>query len=561
MVETCERLRIGDAGYFLNKVIEQVHEVFVILGVEFDHHRVGAQGKVGFYHFRDFLQLRAYSLVQAAFVQGNPHIYAQVVTQHFGIDLITGTDNHAVVEHLLYPLMNGCPAYTANLRNILERRAGILCNNAQNTTIELVNFFYILFHISRNYSKNRAKVRKNLQVCKNFCNFAAKLVNMRINVIIFRWTVILLFICTVYPKMSLAAAPQEADKPFVVVIDAGHGGTDPGAIGAFTQEKDLNLSVSLLAGDLIKSTHPDVEVLYTRNTDVFIPLQKRADFVNKNNANLFICIHTNASPTASVHGAETYVLGTDRLDKNLDVAMRENAVIKLESDYQTKYHGFDPNSVDSYIMFELMQNQYLDQSLNYATYLQQLFAGTIKRGDRGVRQAAFWVLLKSACPSVLVEMGFISNVEEERFLASSKGQQQVAQAICDAFSSFYRKANSLKVDTTKVVVPEEKPAQQTQPQTQVKPAQQTQPQTQVKPAQQKKPAPDPSQPLFAVQIFASHEKLAPNDSRFNGRTDCKYVQIGEWYKYYCGETNDREEAFKLSKELQAKFPGCFVIKL
>jgi N-acetylmuramoyl-L-alanine amidase len=346
---------------------------------------------------------------------------------------------------------------------------------------------------------------------------------------------------------------QNNERPFVVVIDAGHGGTDPGAIGAKAQEKDLNLAVTLLAGKLIKAAYPEVQVLYTRETDVFIPLQKRADFVNKNNANLFICVHTNSSPVAAAKGAETFVLGTDRLDKNLDVAMRENAVIKLEADYQTAYHGFDPNSIDSYIMFELMQNQYLDQSLNYATYLQQYFANTLKRGDRGVRQAAFWVLLKSACPSVLVEMGFISNPEEEKFLISDSGQNQIAKAICDAFASFYRKTGTLKVDTTSVFVPEEKPVISEQVET----PQVTQP---VATTQTTPPA-TTVQTLFAVQIFATHEKLAENDSRFNGLVGCKYIKIGEWYKYYYGATADREEAFRLSQELQKKFPGCFVIKL
>lgn len=341
--------------------------------------------------------------------------------------------------------------------------------------------------------------------------------------------------------MQANAAPQNNERPFVVVIDAGHGGTDPGAIGLKAQEKDLNLTVSLLAGKLIKAAHPEVDVLYTRETDIFIPLQKRADFVNKNNANLFICVHTNASPTPAAKGAETFVLGTDQLDKNLDVAMRENAVIKLETDYQTAYHGFDPNSVDSYIMFDLMQNQYLDQSLNYATYLQQYFANTLKRGDRGVRQAAFWVLLKSACPSVLVEMGFITNPEEEDYLVSENGKNEMAKAICSAFSSFYRKAGTLKVDTSTVVAPAK-----TEEKTET---------TEMPPL-----APDP-QNLFAVQIFATHEKLAESDYRFNGLVGCKFIKTGEWYKYYYGTTADRDEAFRLSQELQKKFPGCFVIKL
>ena len=362
---------------------------------------------------------------------------------------------------------------------------------------------------------------------------------------------IVLFVASLF-VFSATPTAKESESSFVVVIDAGHGGTDPGAIGQIAQEKDLNLAVTLLAGDLIRKQYPEVKVLYTRETDVFIPLQKRADFANKNNANLFISIHTNASPASSAKGAETFVLGTDRLDKNLDVAMRENAVIKLEADYQTTYHGFDPNSVDSYIMFELMQNQYLDQSLNYATYLQQGFANVLKRGDRGVRQAAFWVLLKSACPSVLIEMGFISNLEEERFLASAAGQKEIAKNICDAFSSFYRKVSGLKVDTS---LPPEQPEPQTPSaeQTQVQ-SEQVQPQEQVQ-------ALKSDAPTFAVQIFASHQIVPANDPQFKGLTGCKYIQKGDWYKYYYGETNDREQAGRLQQQLKAKFPDCFVIKL
>ncbi len=375
---------------------------------------------------------------------------------------------------------------------------------------------------------------------------------MRKSIFIF----VLIWMVCATTSLYAATVKADADKPFVVVIDAGHGGTDPGAIGAVSQEKDLNLAVSLLAGELIKTAYPEVTVLYTRKTDVFIPLQKRADFVNKNNANLFICIHTNASPSSAAKGAETFVLGTDRLDKNLDVAMRENAVIKLEKDYQTAYSGFDPNSVDSYIMFELMQNQYLDQSLNYATLLQQQFAGTLKRGDRGVRQAAFWVLLKSACPSVLLEMGFISNPEEERFLASQSGQQKIARALCDAFSSFYRKASSVKVDTT-VVVPDSKNDGQASASVTDVPKQGDK----TSDADRTAKANQTPAPQYAVQIFASHELLVADDPRFNGRTDWKYLKMGEWYKYYVGQTDNREEAFALSKTLQKLFPGCFVIKL
>ena len=227
---------------------------------------------------------------------------------------------------------------------------------------------------------------------------------------------------------------------FTVVIDAGHGGHDTGAVGLKmkVQEKDLNLTVAKQLAAKIQAKYPEVKVILTRDTDVFLPLQQRADIANKNHADLFISIHTNAAENRNACGAETFILGTERMEDNLDVAMRENAVMKLEED-QTVYQGFDPNSVESYILFELMQNQYMDNSLVFAELVQNQFVGTLQRANRGVRQAAFWVLLKSACPSVLVEMGFLSNAEEEKWLASADGKTGIVNGIFDAFQKFYTK--------------------------------------------------------------------------------------------------------------------------
>ena len=227
---------------------------------------------------------------------------------------------------------------------------------------------------------------------------------------------------------------------FTVVIDAGHGGHDTGAVGLKmkVQEKDLNLTVAKQLAAKIQTAYPEVTVVLTRDADVFLPLQKRADIANKNHADLFISIHTNAAENRNAQGAETFILGTERMEDNLDVAMRENAVMKLEED-QTVYQGFDPNSIESYILFELMQNQYMDHSLQFAELVQSQFVGTLQRANRGVRQAAFWVLLKSACPSVLVEMGFLSNVEEEKWLASAEGKTGIVNGIFDAFQKFYTK--------------------------------------------------------------------------------------------------------------------------
>lgn len=227
---------------------------------------------------------------------------------------------------------------------------------------------------------------------------------------------------------------------FTIVIDAGHGGDDFGAIGLVkgVKEKDLNLSVAQQLASKIRAKYPEVKVVLTRDTDVFLPLQKRADIVNKNQADLFVSIHTNAAENKKACGAETFILGTDRMEDNLDVAMRENAVMKLEQD-QTIYQGFDPNSIESYIIFELMQNQYMDNSLVFAELVQNQFVGTLNRANRGVRQAAFWVLLKSACPSVLVEMGFLSNAEEEKWLASEEGKTGIVNSIFNAFEKYYNK--------------------------------------------------------------------------------------------------------------------------
>ena len=229
-------------------------------------------------------------------------------------------------------------------------------------------------------------------------------------------------------------------QSFTVVIDAGHGGHDTGAVGLNlgVKEKDLNLAVAKRLADNIRTKYPEVKVILTRDTDVFLPLQQRADIVNKckDTNKLFISIHTNAAENRNACGAETFVLGTDRMDDNLDVAMRENSVMKLEEDL-TVYQGFD-NSVESYIMFELMQHGYMENSMVFAEKVQNEFVGTLQRANRGVRQAAFWVLLQSACPGVLVEMGFVSNAEEEKWLASESGKAGIVKSIFTAFEKYYK---------------------------------------------------------------------------------------------------------------------------
>lgn len=347
-----------------------------------------------------------------------------------------------------------------------------------------------------------------------------------------------------------------AETNYTVVLDAGHGGKDPGAVGAVSREKDLNLSLVLEMGKLLNEQYPDVKVVYTRSTDVFIPLQTRADIANKNNADLFISIHTNASESKDANGVETFILGTEKMDKNLDVAMRENAVMKLEADYKTTYQGFDPNSIDSYIMFELMQNSYMDQSLQFATQVQNRFVGHLNRYDRGVRQAAFWVLLKSACPSILFEMGFISNKEEEQYLNRKSTMREMAQALVDAFGAYTHKQavkrENLSIEPDTVAPPA--PVTEVPKDTIVPPQSQTIPTTETKPAT---PIMQTPQSYYALQVCASRVELAPNDPKLKG-VPCESQKIGDWYKYFAIIDTDRTKVEEKMKEMKPLFPDCWI---
>ena len=353
-------------------------------------------------------------------------------------------------------------------------------------------------------------------------------------------TIILVLFCA----LSMMAA-----KGYTVVLDAGHGGKDPGAVGKFSQEKDLNLSLVLKVGALLKEQYPDLNIVYTRSTDVFIPLQTRADIANKNNADLFISIHTNASENKNSKGVETFILGTEKAEKNLDVAMRENAVMKLESDYKTTYQGFDPNSIDSYIMFELMQNNFMDQSLQFATQVQKHFVGHLNRSDRGVQQASFWVLLKTACPAILFEMGFISNAEEEKFLNADTTMDMMATALVNAFAAYTHRQEIKKVEKPQLNAPEA-PINVAEPQINAaeQPVNEAKPQTPAKP-----------QTYYALQISASRAPLDASDPKLKGVV-CESRKVGDWYKYYAIIDTDRDKVAAKQKELKHLFPDCWITK-
>lgn len=221
-----------------------------------------------------------------------------------------------------------------------------------------------------------------------------------------------------------------------VVIDPGHGGKDPGALGRKVKEKDIVLSVALMTGEYLKREMPDLNVVFTRTEDVFVPLDERAEIANKAKADLFVSIHANSISNPKIQGAETFVLGLHRSEENLEVAKKENSVIILEENYTTTYEGFDPSQPESYIIFELMQNVYLDQSIAAASAIQDQFEKRVGRRNRGVKQAGFLVLRKTAMPGVLVELGFLSNADEEQFMASDEGQAYLASAVFRAIRDY-----------------------------------------------------------------------------------------------------------------------------
>lgn len=346
-------------------------------------------------------------------------------------------------------------------------------------------------------------------------------------------------------------------RNFVLVLDAGHGGRDPGAVGKISREKDITLSVVKKVGALVERNIPDVKVVFTRSTDVFVPLERRAAIANDHHADMFISVHTNAAKSTAAYGAETYTLGLAKTKANLEVAMAENSVMMLEDDYKTRYQGFDPSSVDSYIMFEFMMDTYLDNSISFATDVQKQLTSTSKRHDRGVRQAGFWVLHRSACPSVLVELGFISNRSEELYLASERGQQELAKSIYSAFLKYKRNydrrsgVNSSGSVTPvpevagpepAVITPSEAPVNQS--------AGETGSASVVK---------NDGVPVFKVQFMSSPTAISSNSGAFKGIKDASHYYEGGLYKYTVGYETDYTKANKLKNEVRRKFPDAFVI--
>ncbi len=371
----------------------------------------------------------------------------------------------------------------------------------------------------------------------------------------------------VHLLLFCAAALVAVAKPFTVVIDAGHGGKDPGALGARGREKDINLSVALKFGRLVNENMPTVKVVYTRDKDVFVPLQDRCTIANKANGDLFVSIHVNASKSSAAYGVETYTIGLSKSDANFEVAKRENSVILLEDGYKERYQGFDPRSPESYIMFEFMQSKFSDQSIEMAAYTQDEFI-EMKRYNRGVRQENFWVLHQTKMPSVLIELGFISNREEEKYLLSDKGQQELALSIFRAFERYKHEYD--RKNTVSVV---ERPADDApvKPTTPAKPEKTTKPEKSEKtekttPKTKTESAPTPSveyekgvKAIYKLQIFTTSQKIDDSsDARFKGLA-CDYYEEDGMFKYTHGANANLGLMLKLKAEIKGKFPQAFLV--
>ena len=372
-----------------------------------------------------------------------------------------------------------------------------------------------------------------------------------------------------------------ANKRFTLVIDPGHGGHDAGALGAISKEKNINLAVALRFGKYVEQNLPEVRVIYTRKTDVFIPLNERANIANRANADLFISVHTNALPAGKIaRGFETYTLGMHRAKDNLDVAMRENSVISMEKDYQQRYQGFDPRSSESYIIFEFIQGKNMERSVELARMIQRGVCDGANRPDKGVHQAGFLVLRETSMPGCLIELGFITTPDEERLLNDDGRVDDIARSIYEAFARYknkydrsvsvpYRAKNSEEVNIPKIV-PDQEPAPKTRVVTrgeqpkreEAKPEQPKREEKEVKKLESKrepKKAEVADVPVFKLQIFVGSRTLRKGDAHFKGETDYDSFQEGNLVKYTLGASTNYNEIYRLRKEKLDKFPEAFII--
>ncbi len=393
---------------------------------------------------------------------------------------------------------------------------------------------------------------------------------------IFSKLLLALCLCCAGAGLFPSTECRAASKAFTLVIDAGHGGKDPGAIGKMSREKNINLSVALAFGRLVEKNCSDVKVVYTRKTDVFVPLDRRAEIANKAKADLFISIHTNALPPGHrARGAETYTLGMARASSNLEVAQRENSAILIENDYEERYQGFDPKSAESYIIFEFMQDKNMEQSVKLARLIQQEFRTTASRPDKGVHQAGFLVLRATSMPSALVELGYISTPEEERFLTSDEGVRKMSRSIYNAFLKYKRSHNGKTTASPQPsashTAPEKPSARETADAVTPADTAADTPAPASRDTDRNPTAGSPdtpaetatvtagSAPVFKVQILVSDRKLPASSRLFKGLKNVDHYQENRLFKYTWGATTDYNQCQRKRKEISKKFPKAFVI--
>ena len=360
--------------------------------------------------------------------------------------------------------------------------------------------------------------------------------------------------------MATAAAALADGHRFTLVVDAGHGGHDAGAKGAFSYEKNINLNVALAFGRLVEDNCPDVRVIYTRKTDVFVPLHRRAEIANKNKADVFISIHTNALPAGHVaRGLETYTMGMRRSDEKLSAAMRENSVIMIEKDYKERYEGYDPNSPESTIMFEFLHDRNMSKSVELAKLVQRCVCATATRQNKGVKQDVFLVLRETSMPACLIELGFITTADEEQYLNKAENVDKIAQGIYQAFVTYRKKYDEgftvpydPEMDSKANVNPVNKPQVE-------KPVSKPQADKPANKPQARKTTTGSSRPVFKVQIIASSRSLRPGSGQFKGLTGVESYEENGMVKYTYGASTDYNEIYRLRKSILDKFPEAFII--
>ena len=364
----------------------------------------------------------------------------------------------------------------------------------------------------------------------------------------------IVLICLLLTQVdSIAAA--DLTKNFTVVIDPGHGGHDPGALGRHGKEKNINLEVALKLGKAIEANCKDTRVIYTRKKDVFIPLHKRAEIANDAKADLFISIHTNslAKRTTRISGTETYTLGLHKSQENLEVAQKENAVILIEDNYKQQYAGFNPNSAESYIIFEFMQDKNLSQSVSFASEIQKQFKNK-HRVDRGVHQAGFLVLRATSMPSVLVELGYISNPNEERYLLSENGTSTLAQSIYNAFLTYKSQGNASSV---KVPVASSRTTYTANNRTQDT---EKNPTSRTNKAKEVQKSSSNEKPVFKIQILTSDKLLSSKSRLFKGLSPVEHYKEKGIYKYTFGSDTDYNKILRLKRNrTNSRFKDAFII--